>query len=355
MIGIIVPGNKKYTPYIQNYIDVLDENHCDYKIMSWNKTGMQEDGIDLAFNFSVKDSDRKRMLWGYVQFTTACRKYIKKNNIDRLIILTAAPAFFLGLRYLRQYREKYILDIRDDSPFIRKFPNHFKKICAMAKVIVVSSDEFTPWTGREAILCHNADLEQFTLHKDEAAVEAFKTPTNIVFAGVMNEGPCNVEVLKAFQNDIRFEHTFIGRESSGKRLIQDYVESSGMTNVAFEGVYNKDEIINTYREKADLINIFRAKTTVNRNALPNKLYEAVLAGRPIVVFEHNVAIVKYAKRYNLGIIIPDDLKIGINDYVFEYLKEFSFKKYAEGRKAFLEKVEKDMRRFTESVVSFSNQ
>lgn len=355
MIGIIVPGNKKYTPYIQNYIDVLNEKHCDYKVMSWNKTGLQEDEIDLSFNYTVKDSDRKRMLWGYIRFTKVCKKYIKSNGIDKLIILTVAPAFFFGLRYLTRFKGEYILDIRDDSPLVRRFPGHFKKICALARTVVVSSDEFTPWTGRETVLCHNADLEQLRLHKNDTITDKFKTPTRIVFAGVMIEGPCNVEVLKSFQNDIRFEHIIIGRDSSGKQLIQDYVASSGMTNVVFEGAYNKNEIIDIYREKADLINIFRARTTVNRNALPNKLYEAVLAGRPIIVFEHNLAIAKYAKKYNLGIIIPDNLDVGLNDFVFERLKSFNFREYEEGRKVFLEEVEKEMKRFVKSIELFSSR
>lgn len=355
MIGIIVPGNKKYTPYIQNYIDVLNEKHCDYRVLSWNKTGLQEDGIDLSFNYTVKDSDRKRMLWGYIRFIAVCKKYIKSNEIDKLIILTVAPAFFFGLLYLMHFKGEYILDIRDDSPFVRRFPGYFKKICALARTVVVSSDEFTPWTGRETVLSHNADLEQLRFHKNDTITDNFKTPTRIVFAGVMIEGPCNVGVLKAFQNDIRFEHIFIGRDSSGKQLIQDYVASSGMTNVTFEGAYKKDEIIDIYRERADLINIFRAKTTVNRNALPNKLYEAVLAGKPIVVFEHNVAIAEYAKTYNLGIVIPDNLDVGLNDFVFEKLKSFGFKEYEEGRKAFIEKVERDMKRFAKSVETFSSR
>ena len=353
MIGIIIPGTKKYTPYIQNYLNILDERNANYRVISWDKQGLLENNIDMRFDYPVDDFNRKKMLIGYIKFIKECKSYIKKNNIDKLIILTAAPAFFLGIGYLSRFKGRFILDIRDDSPFIRRFPKQFKRICAMAKTVVVSSNEFTHWTGRETILCHNADIGQIELHKTEQAIKEFNSPIRIVFAGVMIEENCNVEVLKQFVNDARFKHTFIGRESPGKQLVQEYVSNSGMTNVSFEGAYNKDEIIDIYRNKADVINIFREKTTVNRNALPNKLYEAVLAGRPIVVFEHNVAIAKYANKYNLGIVIPDDLDTGINNYVFDKTQTFDFGKYEEGRRAFLSEVETDMGLFAAEVGLFS--
>lgn len=351
MIGIITPGNKKYTPYIENYLSILDSQNVEYKVMSWDKSDLSENGIDMRFNYPIDDLNRKKMVIGYIKFINRCKSYIKKNKIDKLIILTAAPAFFMGLSYLRRFTGNFILDIRDDSPFIRRFPARFEKICALARTVVVSSGEFTPWTGRETVLCHNADLEQLRLHIDDEPTLGHQSPIRIAFAGIMIEGPCNVEVLKAFQNDTRFVHTFIGRDSIGKKIVQDYVTSSGMTNVAFEGAYNKDEIIDIYREKADLINIFRAKTTVNRNALPNKLYEAVLAGRPIVVFEHNVAIAKYATKYNLGIVLPEETN-QIDEFIFNCIQSYDYNEYANGRRSFLEQVVNDMKDYEKAVIEF---
>ena len=355
MIGIIVPGNKKYTPYIQNYIEILDKEHSNYRIMSWNKTGIQEDRIDLSFNYTVKDSDRKRMFLGYMRFIKACKKYIRDNKIDKLIILTAAPAFFLGLPFLRKFKMNYLLDIRDDSPFIRKFPNLFKKICGMAKSVIVSSREFSSWTGRTTVLCHNVDLEQLRIHIDDTPTYILNSPIRIVFAGLMIEEQCNVEILKAFKEDSRFVHYYIGRDCTGKNLIKRFVDEEHMKNVFFEGAYNKEEIIDIYREKADLINIFRAKTTVNRNALPNKLYEAVLAGKPLVVFEHNKAIAQYTNEYNLGIVLPEELNCSINDYLFNQANSFNYEKYRVTRITFLKHVIEDMDLFTKTVEDFGSE
>lgn len=353
MIGIITPGNKKYTPYIENYLSILDAQKADYKVMSWDKRNLSEDGVDMRFDYSIKDANRLGMFFGYIRFIHKCKAFVKKNNIDKLIVLTAAPAFFLGERYLKKFEQNFILDIRDDSPFIRRFPKTFINICALANNVIVSSNEFSPWTGRDTILCHNVDLEQLNLHIDDELVIGHQSPVRIVFAGVMIEGNCNLNILSKFKNDNRFSHLYIGRESNGKKLIMDYVESEDISNVKFEGAYNKDEIINIYRNKADLINIFRDKTTVNRNALPNKLYEAVLAGKPLVVFEHNVAISNYAKEFNLGIVIPDG-QLLINDYVYDRIQNFDYKEYVSGRKKFLNEVVNDMNEFETVVYKFAN-
>ncbi len=353
MIGIIVPSNKKYAPYIQNYIDILEKNKKDYRVMSWNKTGIKEDKIDFSFNYKVKDSDRKRIFWGYIWFIKACKKYIKKNKIDKLIILTAAPAFFLGLNYLNRYKNSFILDIRDDSPFIRKFPQKFKKICSKAYSVIVSSNEFSSWTGRKTVLCHNVDLEQLKLHIDDKILYKYTLPIRIVFAGMMIEEQCNIEVLKMFKSDNRFRHVFYGRDNFGKQMIMRYTEKEHMSNVSYEGAYNKDEIIDIYKENADLINIFRAKTTVNKNALPNKLYEAVLAGKPFIVFDHNSAISNYAKKYKIGIVIPEGIK-QVNDYIFNELQSFDYKLYSNGRSSFLIQVVKDMEEYINIVKNFIN-
>ena len=355
MIGIITPGNIKYTPYVDNYINIIKKLSEPYKVMSWDKKDICEEGIDLRFRFPTEDSDRKRMLLGYIRFIKECKQFIKINNIDKLIIMTAAPAFFLGYRFLSKYKNKFILDIRDDSPFIRRFPKYFKRLCSLANNVVVSSNEFSPWTGRDTILCHNIDMNQLRLHKNDEPASFYKKPIRIVFAGMMNEGKCNVDVLECFNGDERFEHLFIGRDGSEKQLIREYVERTGMSNVSFKGAYSKEQIIDIYRKESDLINIFRAKNTVNRNALPNKLYEAVLAGRPIVVFEHNVAIAKYAYEYNLGIVIPDVIDDSLNNYIYSQLIAFDYKKYLEQRLLFLNRVQNDMMHFSEIIANFGQK
>ncbi len=354
MIGFIVPGNKKYTPYIENYINVLKASHVSYRILSWNRNGISEQDVDFSYDYTADDFDRKRMLFGYIRFAHACRKYIRKNRIDRLIILTAAPAFFLTPGYLKKFSNRFILDIRDDSPLIRRFPGAFKKICGMAQTVVVSSDHYSDWTGRETVLCHNADMNLLEAHKDDTVLsEGEVDPIRITYAGILIEGDCNIRILESLRNDRRFLFTYIGKDSPDKQKLTEYVKSQSVTNVIFEGIYEKNQIINIYHAKADMINILRNNTQVNRDAVPNKLYEAVLAGRPVLVYWHNMAIVRYVKQYHLGIVIPEHLETGLGDYLYEAYRNFNMDEFSKGRSEFLKKVSEEMETFMGKVKRFS--
>lgn len=353
LIGIIAPASVKYVPYIQYYINIFKNNNVDFRIISWNRMNTEQNDIDFSYNYEVKDSDRKKMFLGYFKFASACKKYIKKNKISKLVILTAAPAFFLGVSYLKKFSNNYILDIRDDSPLVRRFPKYFATICSMAKQIVVSSNKFNEWIPSSTMLCHNADVTQIEKYLDLPVKKDFSSPISIAFAGMMIESKKNIEMLEHMGKDERFKFWFIGRSNPGKEAIEKYVENSGLKNVFFRGTYNKDEINDIYKEKADLINIIRAKTTVNRNALPNKLYDAVISGVPVIVFDHNEAIAEYVLKYNLGLVVKDDMQ-NLGDTIVSSMNDFDYFKYEQGRRDFLAQVLEDMKNFSDTVLTFAN-
>ena len=350
-VGIICPANRKYAPYVENYINVLEKIGAEYKILTWNKAGIEEN-VDFSLNFKVRDSDSKKMLIGYVKFIFECKKYLRKNRIDKLIILTAAPAFFMGLRFLNKYRQKYILDIRDDSPFIRKFSRKFKKICSLAKEVIVSSNNFSEWTGRDTVLCHNVNLHYVYDHLHEAAKKDFQMPIRLVFAGMMIEKDVNLLVVEKLANDQNFILSYIGKPNRNKQEIEKFAEDHAVNNITFQGTYQKEEIVGIYKENADIINILRAKTTVNRNALPNKMYDAVLSGVPLIVFDHNEAIAKYVQEYSLGIVVSENDINSLSKCIIEKLNSFDYDLYKEGRQAFLNQVILDMNIYDNTIREF---
>ena len=347
-IGIVTPANLKYTPYINNYIRILEEQGIDYEILSWDRIGLDEN-CNFRFKFKTNDYNRKRVFVGYVIFAAKCKRYIKKNKIDKLIILTYAPAFFLGIHFLKH--NKYIIDVRDDSPLIKSFPKIFNEITNNAEEIVVSSPKFAEWMPKKSILCHNADLELLEKYYNTRTYFNNKFPISIVYAGTMIENKINIEIIDLLKNDGRFHFLFIGRNNPKKIEIEEFVKNNEINNVSFEGTYAKEDIIDIYRKNASLINIFRENTIVNKNALPNKLYEAVIAGIPLAVFDHNEAISRYAKDYNLGVVLPEENKI-IGEQIIEYMNIFNESEYENGRIEFLNKVKKDMETFKEQLLHF---
>lgn len=352
-IAIIAPANIKYVPYIRNYLTILRSTGARIHVLSWDKRGLTEPEADFAWHYAVSDSNRKKMLMGHLLFARKCKAYIRRHEITKLIILTAAPAFFLGVGFLKKFSGRYLLDIRDDSPLVRRFPGAFGKICAMAKQVVTSSPMFNRWIPVPTLLCHNADCAQIRERMVASCKQSCGTPISIVFAGMLNEGKINLELLRRIGKDSRFRFWFIGSDCGGKDAICAYVRQEGLDNVSFRGTYNKDEIYDIYGQTADLVNIIRVKSTVNRNALPNKLYDAALAGVPVVVLSHNEAIAAYAKEYHLGLVLEENLET-FADTVAQAMARFDYDAYARGRRAFLQKVLEDMELFSQALTAFAD-
>ena len=348
-IGLIVPANTKISPYIQYYISFFREHHVEYKVIVWNKKG-GEKFADYTYDFQTTDGKRFHMLYGHAMFARKCKRIIKKESIDHLVIFTIAPLFFLGKRYLSRFEGRFIADIRDDSPFRRRFANILKQIGNMSFANVVSSPRYGLWLS-ESLMCHNADKSALIEALNYTPSIKIEWPVRIVFAGTLIEPDRNIQILDELKNDSRFEFIFIGRENDGKKKVEQYVSQNEISNVKFQGEYEKNQIVSIYRNEADLVNIFRAKTKINADALPNKLYDAAMAGIPVVVFSHNKAISEYVSKYNLGLILED--KNNISHDIITSLQRFDYDKYLSGRHSFLILVLSDFEQFEVMLSNFT--
>lgn len=347
-VGLIIPLNTRIASYITNFISCFQEQHIDYKTIVWDKLG-GEDTADYTFKFRTKDSNRFLIFIGYIFFTLKCRRIIKKEGFDRLVVFTVAPMFFLGKSFLARYKGRFIADVRDDTPFRKKFPNALRKIGDLSYATTVSSPKYAAWFN-ESILCHNIELKTVEEAISYTPQYTAKKVTRIVCAGTMIEEDKNIEIISELRNDDRLKLIYYGRENEGKQKIEQYVNENGILNVEFHGEYRKEQIIDIYRNQADLVNILRAKSVVNTEALPNKLYDAAAAGVPIVVFSHNQAIVDYAKKYSLGLILED--KTQIKEELFSQYQNFPYQDYERGRIEFLRLVLSDLSKFEEMLQGF---
>ena len=347
-ICIINTCNLKYAPYVKLYTDILDNCGCQYDLITWDKCNLKE---DVAFAYQGRKNDGKliRSFFQYIGFGCFLNRILHKNDYRKMIVCNPAPLLFIKNKYLQKYAGRFIWDIRDDTPIRKVFKKRFNKICKLAAYVVTSSNKYEEWIGRETILSHNANKDTILTYYDYEATPRNNSKINIINAGKMIEQDENIRVLEQLGNNRDYNFIYYGTDVPGKIVLKDYCLRKHLDNVEFYGTYDKQEIIRIYRETGDLINILRAPTLVNQNALPNKLYEAVISGIPIVVYEHNTAIYEYVKRYYLGITLNN-----VNDVIktSTLLNEFDYKRYNIGRKAFLDYVLNDIDQFESIVKKF---
>lgn len=347
-VGIVSTCNLKYAPYIKLYTTVLDKAGIKYDLIIWDKYDLNEQ-VAYSYHGKKNDGDKIKSFFQYIGFGRFLDKILYENRYERLIVCNPAPLLFIRKKTLEIYKERFIWDIRDDSPIRKYFYRKFKKIRSNAAMVVTSSRRYDQWIGEPTVLSHNAEKRMILNSLDYMPHRKNCGRVRIINAGKMIEESENIEVLKRMGNDSRYEFIYYGREVPGKVKLMDFCRENNIENVTFLGTYNKGEIIDIYRNQGDLINILRANTTINRDALPNKLYEAVIAGVPLVVFEHNTVISDYAKKYYLGIVLRDESELGS---LVSMLDDFDFERYADGRKKFLEQIVNDIDLFEERVKKF---
>lgn len=352
MIGLVVPANIKYAPYVQYYISELEKNNVTYEVISWDRLGLDET-VTHSYTFKTQDGKRQKVLLGYFGFANFAKKIIKKRKYNKLIIFTVGAAFFMRSILNGKYKKKFIFDIRDDSPIVRKLPSAVDKLCYNAYKVVSSSENFKKWIAVEPIIGHNADKTMIDEHYNDPCLNKVSDKHSIIFAGMLIEGEINIELVRQFANSPNVSFGFVGKENDSKRRLASICEEEKIENVFYQGVYDKKDIVDIYRNNADYVNIVRHKSEVNRNAVPNKLYDAIISGKPVLVLRHNEAIVRYVEKYNLGVVIDEVEKEHISAKIKEYdAQVLSQDGFAFCRKRFLDHVLAEIDQFENLLREF---
>lgn len=357
MIGLIVPANLKFSPYVRQYQDCCSNQGLEYEIISWNKFGIEEKA-DHVFQCIVQTSKRD-LLYGlgrmatWIRFARFAKRICRDKNYDKLIVFTAQLGVFLAPYLVNHYDGKYLLDIRDDSPILHLRQNRFNRVVDHAAEVVVSSPDFDFWeSDRKGILSHNAEMEAVEKGMELQPRPLPRDQFRIVAMGDMGGFELNHRLVDALGGDDRFTLLYIGRENIERNRLEEYSKTRSFANVIFRGSYEKKDVYDIYQQEGDLVNILREKNRFNQYALPNKLYEGVIAGLPVITLKGNVSLSRLIRQYSLGIIVGEIPEEAFGDVLAKAVKAFDQDAYSRGRKEFLRMVLEDQHTFLKKLEGF---
>lgn len=292
MVGIIYISDLRGCPFIQRYIDVLDEKNEDYKILIWNReskvTGINRSNKLIEFSFYQDTRNSKFVkINGFLRYSKFLHHEIKNNRFDKLIVLCTLTGVLIADLLLGEYRYKYIFDIRDAS--YENFPL-FKKIerglIDNSYFTTISSDGFLDILpeSNKYVFCPNLRSEDiYNAEKDESSFLKKKKgeKLNFVYIGAVRQYDNIKRIVDAFAGDERFEVYFHGAGDEGYHDMVEYVEGKKYTNIHFTGRYSNDQKM-ALLKKADILNNFYASTYDMRYANTNKYLDAMIYHIPLV-------------------------------------------------------------------------
>mgnify|MGYP000915196075 FL=1 len=354
-ICFISLGNLYLCPYIFKYISLLDDDF-DYDVIYWNRHAEKEDiGAKNTFSFEYQMNDNEskiKKIKGYLKFKKYILKILKKRHYDSIVLLQTSVGILLRSFLKKEYKEKYIVDIRDytlEKKLI--FYLLLKDLINNSAYTVISSrgyENFLP--KHDYILVHN---DTFI---DKEIIEKFKKRKKnkekiiISYIGLIRFNEQNKKNILKFKNDDRFLLKFIGTNALE---LKQFCDINNIENVELIDKFPPSKTLDYYYETDIIYNLYGNNTPLLDYALSNKLYYAAKLNIPILVCP-NTYMEKVVLEYGLGYVF-DSNNVNECDNLFNYYKNINWDIFSKNCNNFLEKVENDNMIFNSTIGNFFKQ
>lgn len=351
-IGLLLPGNIWYSPYVKIYTEILDELKVSYDIISWNRDG-KDKKIGYQFEYHGNLNGRLSKFLPYIKYVKYIKNIVKKNKYERLIVFGPQIAIFLSGFLSKNYKNKFIFDYRDLSIEQKwYFKSKFRTVLSYSFVNIISSPGFKKClpSNFNYLISHNFDINIVRESlKQTPKYELNNNEITILTIGGIRDYSSNVEVLKALGNKQNFIISFVGKGNDAS-LLEQYAKENNINNVTFEGFYPKEEE-HSYIEKTTFLNIFYPKIITHSTALSNRFYNALIYKRPMIVTNNSIQG-DFVEEYKLGLSISncDNLDSDIKTFLQNFNQNSFYKSCNELLSHFLE----DYDNFSRVVKTFIN-
>lgn len=319
-IALIIPNNLWVCPYVSIYTRAFDRIGAAYEIISWNRAGKKEDGIQ--YDRAEKSRNQFGLLWSYYKFASFVKKTVSEGGFDKVVVFSPQLAIFLAGYLKRHYKGRYIMDYRDLSIEQKKpFMSMFKRVLANSYANVVSSPGFLDYLpkGFDYVISHNFNFEIMTDRSNSKQYEG--KDIRILTIGALRTD-MNIEVMDALGNKPGYYLNFVGKGISAAYL-EDYARNKHYDNVVFTGYYQKEKEPAIYKQNT-LVNIVYPLIPSHISALSNRFYNSLKYRRPMIVTRNTIQG-DYAEKYGVGLVI--DRCENLTGDIQKYLEDLDFDIY----------------------------
>ena len=312
-IALVIPNNIWVSPYLSIYTRMFDNKGVAYDIISWNREGRDEEGIQ--FQYKEKSRNLLAVLWSYLKYARFLKKTIENKGYEKLIIFTPQVGIFLSSFLEKNFKGRYIFDYRDLSLEQKPiFATRFRKVLSNSYANIISSPGFKRYLPQDFdyFVSHNFNVSVVNKALEEETSSNMTETSTVLTIGALRTD-MNYEVMDALGNVPGFKLSFVGKGNAAEAL-ERYAKGKGYDNVVFTGFYKKEEEPSIY-EKHALVNIIYPLIPSHISALSNRFYNSLIYKRPMVVTRGTVQG-DYAEQYGVGLVVDncDNLDIKIKEY-----------------------------------------
>ena len=223
--------------------------------------------------------------------------------------------------WMSRKRVKFIYDIFDFYIDSFSVPKILRKIIYNLDMHIINNVD-------AVVICSEHRLEQIAGNKQDNIYIIHNTPKliidlskekfkldkeriKIVYVGILQDGRMIEEMLKFFSEYNEFE-LHIGGFGKLEKLIQDFAKKN--SNIRYYGKMSYEDVLLLEKECDIMTAIYDPKIRNHKYAAPNKFYEALLLGKPLIMVR-DTGFSDVVLKNNIGQVI---------DYNYESFKKGVF-------------------------------
>ena len=171
----------------------------------------------------------------------------------------------------------------------------------------------------------------------------------IGFVGGLRYFDINKKIIDAFANSKEYNLLYVGKKHPGCDL-EEYSVSKKINNINFLPAFDNEEKPKIYESIHIINSMYGSSTDEVRTSLPNKLYDAILYKKPIIV-SRDTYLHELVDEYRIGLAVEID-KQNIKDELTHYLNEFDKDLFYQGCERYLKIALKEKYEMLENVDGF---
>ena len=300
-------------------IIALAEKDYQVFVLGWNRTGIAKEkctdvfsqypNVKFSFYSGIIDhSIGIRNITKFFGWITWAKHELKTMPRFSLIHACDLDSGIIAYSYCKKYAIPYIYDIYDYYIDSHNIPHFIKWMVEELEIKVIDNAELV-------VICTEERREQIKKSKPQKLIVVHNSP--------------DVEMLH--ENEIiNYDYAYCGELSSRRmldRIFEDYPKNADISmciagngweekeaieldskfdNLLFKGEVSYAEVINIEKHARCLSAIYDPSYRNHRLCAPNKFYEALALGKPVIVCR-GTGIDNIVGQYKIGIVIDYDV------------------------------------------------
>ena len=301
----------------------------DSKIPDYNDVRIGDKKINAVFcRTKSKYGKSFSTIKGLLLFQTWLKKQLKKiiKEID-YIHACDFDCGYMAYKISKKYKKKLIYDMYDYYTDSRPMPkiiaskveNKENNIINNADIAIICGewrkDQIVNTKPKKLIVIHNTPDLKFMNHK--SIIKSKTKKLKVAYVGVFQNDRLLLELLEEFKKHDEYE-LHIGGFGIYENQIKTASEKNN--NIFYYGSLKYDDVLALESDCDILFATYNPIVKNHKYSAPNKVYEAMALGKPIIVCK-NTGLDKLVTNNNIGVAIGYDA----NEF-FEVLNDHNNKK-----------------------------